>query len=93
MAKKRTTGKLSAGTRIRVKSGVSAPEFPDVPCEGWTGSVSELIGKKAAPKYVVEWDNATIGKMPAAYREQCEQKGLFYRMSCFSGEELEAVDA
>ena len=32
MAKKKTSGKLAVGTRIKAKSGVTAPEFPDVPC-------------------------------------------------------------
>ena len=92
MSKKKATGKFSAGIRIRVKAGVAAPEFPDVLCEGWTGCIAELIGKKADPKYVIEWDESVVEAMPASYVEQCEEKNLFYRMACFTAEEIEQLD-
>ena len=91
MSKKKASEKFSAGMRIRVKAGVAAPEFPDVLCEGWTGQVSELIGKKSDPKYVIEWDESVVEAMPASYVEQCEEKHLFYRMACFSADEIEPL--
>ena len=92
MSKKKTSDKLTVGTRIRTKTGVTAPEFPEVSCEGWTGRVNDLTGKKSDPKYVIEWDESIIESMPVAYVEQCEQKNLFYRMACFAGDELEITD-
>lgn len=92
MAKKRQSGRLAIGTRVRVKPGVAVPELPDVACDGWTGVIERLIGKnKADPKYVVEWDAATIDNMPADYRQKCEENGLFFRMACFSAGEIEVV--
>jgi hypothetical protein len=80
MAKNKSSGKLSVGTRIRAKSGVTAPEFPDVPCAGWTGSI------------VIEWEDSTVDNMPAEYRRECEARGLYYRMASFDGSEIEPCD-
>lgn len=91
MGKKKASDKLSLGTRIRIKAGVTIPEFPEISCEGWTGRVADLTGKKSEPKYVVEWDDSAIQGMPKSYRDACEEKGLFYRMACFERGDLEAV--
>ena len=92
MPKKKTPGQLAAGSRVRVRTGVTMPEFPDVVCDGWTGTVSEVTGKKADAKYLIEWDESVVSAMPAAYVRQCEEKQFFYRMACFRGDEIEAID-
>ena len=95
MAKKKTASgrALAAGTQIRVRPGVAAPEFPAVPCEGWTGRIADMTGKKDDPRYVIEWDDETLRRMPADYVQQCEQRQLFYRMACLRPDEIEAVEA
>ena len=93
MARSDSSDSLAVGTRVRVKPGVTAPEFADVSCAGWTGQITERVGKKTAPKYVVAWDDATLAALPAGYRERCEQKGLLFEMSCFGGEDLEPAEA
>ena len=92
MAKKKSAGKLGEGTRIRIRDGVTAPEFPDVSCAGWTGTIADVIGKKAEPQFVVEWDAATLERLPAAYREQCEQRNLLYTMACFPRESFDVLE-
>ena len=92
MGKKKATSKLAAGARIRIKPGVTVPEFPDVVCAGWTGSISELIGKKTDPKYVIEWDDSVVAAMPPAYIAKCEESGLYYRMACFTSDDIEPAD-
>ena len=92
MAKKRSSAKLATGTRIRVKAGIAIPEFSDILCEGWTGVVENLIGKSnPSPKYVIEWDQATIDNMPAEYLAKCEKNNLFHRMACFTRSEIDVV--
>ncbi len=76
----------------RVKEGVASPEFPDVTCEGWSGSIVEMTGKKSALKFVIEWDDETLKAMTEEYREQCEQNSLYYRMACFDADQIESVD-
>src|ERR1700690_3661376 len=67
MAKKKTSEALAVGARVRVKSGTTIPEFPDVPCGGWTGTVVEMTGKKPNSKFVIEWDDATLAAIPEPY--------------------------
>ncbi|HUG90855.1 MAG TPA: hypothetical protein VML55_08485 [Planctomycetaceae bacterium] len=86
------SGDFDVGASVRVKPGVTAPEFPDVSCAGWTGRVAERVGKKADPKYVVAWDEATLAALPPGYRERCEQKSLLFEMSCFAADELDPAE-
>lgn len=91
MAKSKST-KLRAGTPVRVNDGVTMPEFPDVDISGWTGTVSESQGRGADVRYIVEWDAATLGRMPEAYAAHCEQQGLYAGMACLSGKDLAPLD-
>ena len=92
MGKKKATGPLAPGARIRVRENVAAPEFPDISCSGWTGTIVEVTGKKD-PKYVIEWDESVIEGFPPGYLERCEQNGLFYRMAAFEAADLEPAEA
>ena len=95
MAKKKATrkAKLSPGQPIRIKAGVTVPEFPEVSCAGWTGVILEVTGKKADPQYVIEWDAASLDAMPQSYKDECEAKNYMFSYSCFSLSDLESVDA
>jgi hypothetical protein len=88
MAKKKASRGPGAGTKIRVRDGISIPEFPDVACGGWTGMVIDVSGKEN-PQYVVEWDGDALQKMPKAYIDECEQKNLLYTMACLPADSLE----
>ncbi len=94
MAKKKTARKnsFSPGQSVRIKPGVTAPEFPEVSCAGWTGVVMELIGKKTDPQFVVEWDAATLNQLPPSYKDQCEERNLTYSFSCFPASDMEPID-
>jgi hypothetical protein len=92
MAKKRESGELAVGARVRVKAGTTVPEFPDVVCGGWTGTIVDTTGKKPNTKYVIEWDDATLAAMPAPYLRDCEAKGLYHRMACFENGSFEPAE-
>jgi len=89
MAKKQSIGKFPVGSRVRVKTGVASPEFPDFSVEGWTGTINEVASKKAPVTYVLEWDEPTLERMPKDYVDRCEQGGLYYRMICLSEDDLD----
>jgi hypothetical protein len=89
MAKRKATGGLEEGARIRVRQGVVSPDFPDVSFAGWTGSVVEVSGKPPAQKLIVEWDPPTIQTMPANYVSRCEAQMLFHLMACLVPDDLE----
>jgi len=89
MAKKKAVRGPGVGTRVRVRDGVCVPEFPSVTCSGWTGSVADIIGGKANPRYVVEWDASTLQAMPPDYVGECERQSLLHTMACLPPESLE----
>jgi hypothetical protein len=89
MAKKKATGGLEEGARIRVKAGVASPDFPDVSFGGWTGAIVEVSGKPPAQKFIVEWDQQTIAAMPTDYVARCESQMLFHAMACLGADDLE----
>jgi hypothetical protein len=92
MAKKKmAAGGLVEGTRIRVKAGVVSPEFPDISIAGWTGEVSETVGKPPQLSYLVKWDAATIAAMPQDYVERCEAQQLFHPMASLPDADVEPV--
>lgn len=91
MAKKKATGGLDEGAKIRVRAGVASPDFPDVSFTGWTGSVVEVTGKPPTAKFIVEWDSPTIAAMPKDYISRCEAQMLFHAMACLEAGDLELV--
>ncbi len=42
-AKTLAAAKFSVGTEVRVNSGVTLPELPDIPLGGWAGTVTEIF--------------------------------------------------
>lgn len=91
---KKASSAIKAGSNIQVKEGVCVPEFPEICCEGWTGMVVEVRGKKVSERtYILEWDDETVNKMPSAYKSQCEEQGFFFKMACLSGDALTLSDA
>src|SRR5690606_9562813 len=69
---KNGASKVTSGTGVRVKEGVSLPEFPGISIAGWTGEVLETKGRGAAVQYIIQWDDRTVASMPADYRAHCE---------------------
>ena len=79
---------LKKGKQIRVNASVAAPDIPEILIENWTGIIVEVIGKKGARKYMIEWDEATLDAMPAEYTEKCEELRLYHKMACLIGDDL-----
>ncbi len=46
--------RFSAGARVRVKVGVTDPDFPDMPLGGWRGTVREIDRRDKKVTYLVE---------------------------------------
>ncbi|WP_339727864.1 hypothetical protein [uncultured Gimesia sp.] len=91
---KKASSTIKAGSNVRVKEGICVPEFSEICCEGWTGMVVEVRGKKVAERsYILEWDEETEQKMPEIYKSQCEEQGLFFKMACLPGDALLLSDS
>lgn len=80
-----------AGMAVKVKDGISAPDLPEFSIAGWSGVIAEVGGKKAARKYFIEWDAATLGAMPSEYTDACEEKQLYHLMTCLAGDQIESA--
>jgi len=90
MAKK-SAAKFSSGTAVRIREGVTLPEFPEFSIAGWTGQVMETKGRGATLQYIIQWDADTVSAMPQAYRDHCEEQGLFHEMVCLPKDDVEAA--
>ena len=86
-----TPGKWTVGSRVRVKAGVTSPDFPEVSFAGWAATIVELSGKKPNQKFILEFDDSVVAAMPPDYLQRCEEQHLLYTMACLTGDELEAA--
>ncbi|MCA9079833.1 MAG: hypothetical protein KDA58_04710 [Planctomycetaceae bacterium] len=87
MAKRKA--KPSSGDRVVMRDGATMPEFDSLPIGGWSGMVMEVQGRGAAQKIILEWDAATLDKMPAEYQAHCESQGLFHGYACIPLDDVE----
>ncbi|MEX0718563.1 MAG: calcium-binding protein [Planctomycetaceae bacterium] len=72
---KQAKSQFTPGTEVRVRSGVSDPDFPDIPLGGWTGAVIECEVADP-PLYLVRWNEHTFAQMHPVYRKRSERDGL-----------------
>jgi hypothetical protein len=84
--------RFKVGDKVRVKSGVSDPDFPDMPLGGWTGTVTEIIEHKGGINCVFELDDRTLASLHPVYRKRCERDGLDFETMGLGEEELELDD-
>jgi len=82
---------IAAGASIRVKEGITAPDLPDYSITGWTGTITQVSGKKGAKKIFVEWDESTLNAMSEDFKQACEEQQLYYLMACLKEDEIEIV--
>ena len=70
------TLRFKTGDKVRVKYGVTVPDFEDIPLGGWTGTVTEVEQAGDPITYDIEWDTRTLAGMHPVYRKRCERDGL-----------------
>ena len=68
--------RFKVGDKVRVKSGVSDPDFPDMPLGGWSGTVTEIIEHEGEINCVFTLDDRTLKTLHPIYRKRCERDGL-----------------
>jgi hypothetical protein len=74
--RRRAPARFTAGSPVRVKTGTTVPDFPDIPLGGWSGRVIALNERSNPPTYLIEWDRCTLEQMHPVYRKRCERDGL-----------------
>src|SRR3954447_1961774 len=80
------------GDRVRVKSGVRDPDFPDIPLGGWAGTVTEVEHAEGEVTYLIAWDRATLRGTHPVYKKRCERDGLELESMWLGDEDLEPGD-
>ena len=84
--------RFKVGDKVRVKSGVSDPDFPDMPLGGWTGTVTEIIEHEGQINCVFKLDERTLTSIHPIYRKRCERDGLELEIDGLGEEDLEPDD-
>lgn len=85
---KKAPAKFVVGDAVRVRSGVTDPDFPDIPLGGWTGKITEVeLGDPAL--YLIRWSQDTLKNMHPIYRKRCERDGLDFEEIRLGVDELE----
>ena len=84
--KEGTLPKLAVGSQVRVKRGVTVPNYPDLPLGGWCGRVYQASGTL----YLVHWTGATLEAIHSIHRERWQRDGVDCRDMWLQEEVLEA---
>jgi hypothetical protein len=88
MPKTKSSAKLNVGDAVRVKPGVTDPDFPYITLGGWAGTISEV--EDGDPRtYRLEFNERTLKSIPPIYFQRCERLGFEAEEIWLSEEELE----
>jgi hypothetical protein len=86
---KKSPPKFAVGDAVRVRPGVTDPDFPDIPLGGWAGKITE-VEEGDPPLYLIRWSQDTLKNMHPVYRKRCERDGLDHEEMRLGEDELEA---
>lgn len=84
--------RFKVGDKVRVKPGVSDPDFPDMPLGGWAGTITEVIENEGQIHCFFELDERTLASLHPINKQRCEIDGLDYEVMGLGEEELEPDD-
>ena len=88
-----SAGPFAVGSAVRVKPGVTDPDFPDRALGGWSGTVRELDADETPPLCLVAWDRHTLDGIDPEHRRRCERDGLDYDSMWLAADALEPASA
>jgi hypothetical protein len=86
-----SAGSFAVGSAVRVKPGVTDPDFPDRAMGGWSGTVREREGG-SPPLCLVAWDRRTLDGIDPEHRRRCERDGLECDSAWLPADALELDD-
>jgi hypothetical protein len=81
--------KFTVGSRVRVKPGITDPDFKDIPLGGWAGTTSQVDQRSNPPILLIEWNQFTLDHMHPVYRNHCERDGRFLECLWLSETDVE----
>jgi Calcium binding len=86
------TPHFKVGDKVRVKPGVTDPDFPDMPLGGWAGTVTEVIEHQGQVNCVFRLDERTLASLHPIFKQRCEIDGLEYELMGVGQEDVELDD-
>src|SRR5437899_3797137 len=84
--------RFQVGDRVRVKPGITSPNYEDIPMGGWAGTVTEVERWEDQVNYEIDWDRRTLDSMHPVYRKRCERDGLDEETMWLGEEDIEPDD-
>ena len=75
-SKPTTSPRFEPGAKVRVKYGVTVPDFEDIPLGGWTGTIERVEQMDDQITYEITWDERTLAGMHPVYRKRCRARRL-----------------
>lgn len=82
----------AVGDRVRVRRGVTDPDFPDLPIGGWAGTVAEVDTRSSPPTYLVRWSRETLLAVHPVHRKRAERDGFEIEEMWLGADDLEPDD-
>jgi hypothetical protein len=82
--------RFEPGDRVRVKSGVTVPDFEDIPLGGWTGTIRTVKPAEDQITYEIAWDRRTLDSMHPVYRKRCERDDCEVEIMWLGEEDIES---
>ena len=56
---KKTSARFALGDSVRVRSGITDPDFPDISLGGWAGKITG-VQEGDPPFYDIHWSEETL---------------------------------
>ena len=88
MAKTKSVPRYNVDDEIRVRSGVSDPDYDDLTIGGWAGTIAEAYNV-TPPTFLVRWSKETLKNQSSVYRKRCERDGFHCNEMCLQESDLE----
>ncbi len=82
----------AAGDRVRVRRGVTDPEYADLPLGGWAGTVADVDTRPSPPTYLIRWDRETLRQAHPVYKRRSERDGFEFGSMWLGADDLEPDD-
>ncbi len=81
--------RFAVGDKVRVRAGVTDPDYPDFPLGGWAGVVEDFNPTPTETLYFIEWNEDTLEEAHPAYFRRCERDELEAEHSWLGEADLE----
>ena len=85
---------MKIGDFVKVKDGLKDPEYQLFDMSGWTGVISQKFDKVEGEiqVIVIEWDIATLNKLPVKYISSCIEDSCEFETMTLAEEDVHLMD-